>query len=127
MKKIKTGIIGCGNISSVYFENSKKFDNFEVTACADLIIDRAKEKAKEFNIQKACSVNELLSDKEIQIVINLTIPKAHSEVNLKVLDSGKNVYVEKPLGLSRDEAGKVIDKAKSKGFCQNSSTRQCPI
>ena len=116
MERLKVGIIGCGNVSGIYFTNCKKFENLEVAACADLIIERAKEKAKEFSIPKACSVDELLSDKEIRIVLNLTIPKAHAEVNLKVIDSGKNVYVEKPLGLSRKEAKKVIDKAKKKGL-----------
>jgi predicted dehydrogenase len=114
MKKVKVGIIGCGSISSIYFKNCKMFDNLDITACADLIIERAKEKAEEFNISKACSVDELLSDKGIQIVINLTIPKVHTEVNLKALDAGKHVYVEKPIGLSREGAEKVLGRAKKK-------------
>ncbi|PIV53932.1 MAG: oxidoreductase, partial [Elusimicrobia bacterium CG02_land_8_20_14_3_00_37_13] len=39
MERLKVGIIGCGNISGIYFTNCKKFENLEVAACADLIIE----------------------------------------------------------------------------------------
>lgn len=114
MEKVGVGIIGCGNISGIYFSNCKKFKNLELLACADLIRERAEEKAKEFQVPKACSVEELLSDERIQIAVNLTIPKVHVEVNLKAIEAGKNVYVEKPLGLSRDQAKKMLEKAGKK-------------
>lgn len=114
MEKVKTGIIGCGNISDIYFINLKRFQNIELTACADLILERAKEKAEQYGIKKGCSVKELLADMDIQIIVNLTIPKVHTEVNMKALDAGKNIYSEKPLALTRKEAKKVIDLAKKK-------------
>ena len=46
MKPVKTGIIGCGYISGIYLKNSKLFESFEVTACADLIPERAKKRAR---------------------------------------------------------------------------------
>jgi predicted dehydrogenase len=58
----------------------------------------------------------LLSDPEIQIVVNLTIPKAHAEVCLQALEVGKHVYVEKPLATTREDAQKIIIKAKEKGL-----------
>src|SRR5688572_10920354 len=85
MEKVKIGIIGCGNISAAYFKKCREFDILEVAACADLDIERAKARAAEFNVPKAYTVEELLSDPEIKIVINLTIPKAHAEVCLKAL------------------------------------------
>jgi predicted dehydrogenase len=98
LNKVKVGIIGCGNISDIYLQNCiQVFDILEVAACADIIPERAEKKAKQYNIPKACSVEELLSDPEIELVINLTIPKAHAEVCLSVLNAGKSVYVEKPL------------------------------
>ena len=41
MKKTGIGIIGCGNISRVYFENLAKFQNTQVVACADMLLERA--------------------------------------------------------------------------------------
>ncbi len=102
MDKVKVGIIGCGNISSIYLKNlTKMFNITEVVACADLDIERAKAKAEEFSIPKACSVDELLADKDIKVVVNLTIPVAHAEVTLSALEAGKSVYVEKPLAITR--------------------------
>lgn len=116
MNTVNVGIIGCGNISGIYFQNCKKLRHSNVVACADLVLDRAKAKAEEFGIPKACSVAELLADESIQVVLNLTIPKAHTEVNLQVLDAGKHVYVEKPLALTRTDGQQVLAQAKAKGL-----------
>lgn len=116
MSKVKVGIIGCGNISDIYLKNcTQVFDNLEVVSCADLIRERAEQKAEEYNI-KACSVEELLSDPEIEIVINLTIPKAHAEVCLAALEAGKHVYVEKPLAITREDGKEILETAKEKGL-----------
>ncbi len=116
MKKTKVGVIGCGNISGTYLQKCQLFEILDVVACADINIERAKERAKEFNVPKACSVKELLSDSEIEIIVNLTVPQAHAEVNLTAVESGKHVYVEKPLAISREEARKVLEKAKEKNL-----------
>lgn len=116
MKRVKVGIIGCGNISSIYFQNGKVFDILDVAACADLIPERAKSKAEEFGIPKACSVEELLNDTEIEIVINLTIPLAHAKVDLAVLSAGKHVHGEKPLAVTREDGLKILETARKKGL-----------
>lgn len=117
MEKIKVGIIGCGNISSVYLKNlTQVFKNVEVTACADRFIEKAKEKALEFGVSKACTVEELLSDPSIQIVVNLTIPASHAEINMAAINAGKNVYTEKTLALNREDGQKTLRLAKEKGL-----------
>ncbi len=117
MKKVKIGIVGCGNISDIYLKNcTQVFEILEVVACADLIIERAKGKAEQYNIPKACTTQELMADPEIQIVLNLTTPKAHSEVCLAALEAGKNVYVEKPLAVNREDGQNILNLAQSKGL-----------
>ena len=117
MEKVKVGVIGCGNISGIYFKNlTNMFDITEVSACADIVPERAEKKAEEYNIPKACSVRELLADPEIRIVANLTTPGTHAEINLAALEAGKNVYVEKPLAIAREDGLKTITLAKEKGL-----------
>lgn len=117
MERVKVGVIGCGNISGIYLQNlSRLFELTEVAACADLIPDRARRQAEEFQVPKACTVAELLADPEIRIVLNLTIPAAHAEISLAALAAGKNVYVEKPLAVSRADGAKVIGLAQQKGL-----------
>jgi len=114
MQPAKVGIIGCGNISGIYFKAGQTFEAIEITACADLIMDRAKAKAEEFGC-RAMTVDELLADPEIEIVMNLTIPVAHAEVAFKAIEAGKSVHNEKPLAITREDGRKMLEMAKAKG------------
>ena len=116
IKKAKVGIVGCGNISSVYFKAGKCLDILDIVACADLVPERAQARAKEFDVPRACTVKELLADPEIEIVVNLTIPIAHAEVGFAALEAGKSVYNEKPLAITREDGCKMLELAESKGL-----------
>lgn len=117
MKRTKIGLIGCGNISSVYLKNlTQIFKSIDVTACADLDITRAKATAEEFSIPKYYTTEELLADPEIEIVVNLTIPKAHADICIAALEAGKHVYVEKPLAVTIKDGQKILKKAEEKGL-----------
>lgn len=115
-KKTGIGIVGCGNISGIYCQAGQKFDNIQVVACADLDLARAQSRAEEFQIPKACSVEDLLADPTVDIVVNLTIPAVHGTVAMKALDAGKSVYNEKPLTVAREDAEKLIAAARAKGL-----------
>ncbi len=117
MRRIKIGVIGCGFISGIYLKNlTQLFQNTEVVACADIVMANAEARANEFNIPKACTVEELLADPEVEIVLNLTIPAAHAEVSLAALKAGKHVYNEKPLAVNREDGKKVLAAAQEKGL-----------
>lgn len=116
MSSVKIGVVGCGNISNVYLEAGKKFDVLDIVAVADLDLERAKAKAAEHGIARALSVSELLADPEIEIVVNLTVPKAHYEVCKATLEAGKHTYVEKPLSLTRDQGRDLLRIAKERNL-----------
>jgi predicted dehydrogenase len=112
-QKLKVGIIGCGNISPRYFEAARRFETLELFGCADMVFERAQARAVEYNT-RAFTVDDMLAS-EADIVVNLTIPRAHGEIGLRALEAGKSVYNEKPLALSRDEARAMLDMARAKG------------
>ena len=112
-ERVGVGIIGCGNISTIYLKNAQRFTILNPVACADLDMTRAEARAAEFGI-KACTVEQLLADPSIEIVINLTIPAAHASVALRALDAGKHVYTEKPLSISRSDARQVLELARER-------------
>lgn len=116
MRNVKVGIIGCGNISSIYCQAGKKFEWIEILACADLDYSRAQARADEFNIPKAYTVEQLLADPEIEIVINLTIPQAHAEICIQALEAGKHVYVEKPLAITLEDGKRILEIAEAKNL-----------
>lgn len=109
------GIIGCGNISSAYMALGPLFKGIEVKACADINAEAAKARAEEFNID-AHSVDELLARNDIDIVVNLTIPAAHFEIGMQVLNAGKHLYSEKPFVLSKEEGAQLLSKASAAGL-----------
>ena len=78
-KVFKVGLIGCGHIAETYFRAHKYFNNFKIIKCADILESASKKCALKYGIENL-TVNEILKDKEIEIILNLTIPKAHYEV-----------------------------------------------
>jgi predicted dehydrogenase len=111
----KIGLIGCGNIALIYLHNIKTyFKQIKVIACTDIFSEKAQEIKEKFGIPVVASTELLLSNPEIEIVLNLTNPAAHTEINLKTLDAGKHVYCEKPLALTLEDAQRQIDAAKKK-------------
>ena len=114
-KVFKVGLIGCGHISETYFRAEKYFNNIKIVKCADIKHDNALKCAKIFKI-KALTVKEILKDKEIEIILNLTIPKAHYQIAKLALMNGKHVYSEKPLAINFKDGKKLIKLAKKKNL-----------
>jgi len=113
--RVNVGIIGCGYISGVYLRNLLRFDHLRLAACADLDPARAQARAAEFGL-RACSVEALLADPEIHLVVNLTVPQAHAAVSLAALAAGKHVYSEKPLAVTRPAGAELLALAAERGL-----------
>jgi predicted dehydrogenase len=115
MKPVGIGIIGLGNISTAYLKAAAGFPILDIRGLADINPEAARARADEFGL-KAVGVDALLSDPDVEIILNLTIPRAHVEVGLAAIAAGKHVYAEKPLGITFAEGGRLIDAAKAKGL-----------
>ena len=115
MNKVGIGIIGCGNISSAYLKAMASFDILDIRGLADLNTELARQRASEFNLQ-ARTVEDLLADPAIEIIVNLTVPKAHVAVAMQALDAGKHTYSEKPLGINFSEGKRLAEAADAKGL-----------
>ena len=120
--KIRVGVIGTGNISSIYLQQmTEVFDAIEVVACADLKRPVAKAQAEAYGVPKVCTVRQLLADSTIDIVVNLTIPDAHYSVAKAAVEAGKSVHGEKPFTIARKEGKEVLSLAKKKGVLVGSA------
>jgi predicted dehydrogenase len=115
LDEIGVGLIGCGNISTIYFTNIPKYRGIKVRACADLRSDVAAAQGKKFGVE-SLSVDRLLGRDDIGIVVNLTVPNAHSAVSLAALSAGKHVFSEKPLAVDLDLGRQVVAKAEERGL-----------
>lgn len=115
MQPVGVGIIGCGVISAAYLKAMRLFPILEVRAVADLRPEAAEARGQEFGV-RALSIDELLADPAIEIVVNLTVPLAHVEVGLGALAAGKHVHSEKPLGIDPEDARRLLDLADERGL-----------
>ena len=113
---VKVGVVGCGNVSGIYLQNAQWLKILEVKAVADLRRDVAEAKAAEFEIPRVYTVDEMLADPEIEIILNITTPEAHAKIALAALGADKSVYNEKPLALSREEGRQILDLAQENGL-----------
>lgn len=115
-KKCRVGVIGSGAISDIYLSNMiEKFERLEVVAVASKHLENAKKKAEQYNI-KACTVEELLADESIDMVVNLTPASAHYELIKAALLAGKHVYTEKTITDDVDKAKELLQLADEKGL-----------
>ena len=108
--------MGAGKISGIYLQNGEIFDDVEIVACADLLVERAEEQARSYGVPKACTPDEMLADPNVEVVLNLTVPAVHAEVSLAALEAGKHVYTEKPLAVSREDGRLLLEVAKARGL-----------
>ncbi|MGI6006098.1 MAG: Gfo/Idh/MocA family protein [Ruminococcus sp.] len=118
MKTFKVGVIGVGDISTVYLNNLKNYsDIVELYGCACRSLEKAQRKAKEHGFKKAFgSGDELIADPAVDIVLNLTNPETHYYYNMAALRAGKHVYSEKALAATLEQGKEIIALAKEKGL-----------
>ncbi len=115
MNTLNVGVIGCGNISGIYFQNIPSYKGLSLRACADMRPEAAQAQASRYGIE-ALSVDELLARDDIDLVVNLTIPGAHFGVSLAALSAGKHVFSEKPLAVDFEQGRRLVDEAEARGL-----------
>jgi len=114
-RKIKTAVIGCGNIANTYLTNLTNLDIIDLVGCSDLIPERSAAKAEKYEIKQMTN-EEIFNSDEIELVINITYPLSHYEVAKQALESGKHVYTEKMICLTVEQAQELQELAAQKNL-----------
>ena len=116
MRKLKTAVIGCGDISSVYLDNMiHRFSILDVACCCSAHGESAKRQAEKYGI-KAVEFSDILADDTIDLAVNLTPPKVHYEIVKELLNAGKHVYTEKVVTADFAKAMELKGLAEEKGL-----------
>lgn len=118
MEKVKIGILGLGAISGIYLKNlTQVFRGVEVRGVYDLIGEKTEKVREEYGIARAyASMEEMLEDAELQIILNLTRPVDHYRTTKAALLAGKHVYSEKPLAATYGQGSELVRLAQEKGL-----------
>lgn len=113
-RKMYVGVIGAGAISDIYLKNMiHQQDQLEVIAISAKHLENARKKADEYGIE-ACTVEELLKNPRIDMIVNLTPANVHYELIKAALLAGKHVYTEKTLTDDVGKAKELLELAEEK-------------
>lgn len=115
MAALKVGLLGTGNISPAYINGIRDWDVLELVAVADIDEPKARRVAAEHQLPAVLSVDDLLAAPEIDLIVNLTVPKAHAEMSIRALEAGKHIYTEKPLAIHRVDGQRILETAAAQG------------
>lgn len=111
-KKIRIGLIGCGSVSGVYLPHLSKCPYAEVVSVCDIIFERAKKRAQEFNVPNSYPhIDQMLAGVPFDLLVNTTDMQEHGRLNKLVLEAGINVWSEKPMANSYAEGRALLDLA----------------
>jgi len=116
MTPLGIGIVGTGNIAGGYASDARTHPEIRLVAATDLDPARATAFASAHGCRAHASLDDLLADDEVDIVINLTVHHAHYDVTKRALEAGRHVYSEKPLALRSSEAHELVALAASRGL-----------
>jgi len=103
--KLRIAVVGCGGICNEYGLHILKYaDVLEIAGATDLDRSRADAFCHEYGGKSYESFDEVLSDPSVDVVLNLTVHRAHFELNRQALLAGKHVYSEKPMAMTYEQA-----------------------
>jgi predicted dehydrogenase len=101
---VRAALVGCGNIAERYARSIMQQDSLELAGVTDVFVERAADLANRLGVTHYGSLETLLADDRVQVVVNLTAPESHANVTAAALEAGKHVHTEKPVALRYDEA-----------------------
>ena len=115
MTPLGIGIVGTGNIASGYAKDAVTHPEIRLVAATDLDPSRGAAFAEAHGCRGHASLDDMLDDEAVNIVVNLTVHQAHYEVTKRALEAGRHVYSEKPLALRSSEAHELVELAVARG------------
>ena len=109
-------IVGCGFVADYYLKTLPLHPELKITGVMDRNQERAQKLAEIYTVPVYKTLDELLNDSSVDIVLNLTNPRSHYEVSKACLAADKHVYSEKPLATTIPEAKELVALAEAKGL-----------
>jgi predicted dehydrogenase len=118
---MQIGFVGCGYTADMYIQSLKKYPHLELVAVTDRDQKRALQFGSYYSVKTCPTIEALLAEPNIEMIVNLTNPNSHFEVSKVCLEAGKHVYSEKPLTVTFSEAQALVDLASRKGLYLSSA------
>ncbi len=113
---MRIAIVGCGFVADYYLKTLPSYPDLEIAGVMDRVQERAAHCSAYHSVPVYDSLEALLADSSVELVLNLTNPRSHYEVSKAALEAGKHVYSEKPLAMAMSEAEELVQLAEQKGL-----------
>jgi len=107
----RIALVGCGYVADYYVGTLRAHPELKIAGVTDRIPERASRFAAYYKLPVYPSLEAVLNDESVQIVVNLTNPQNHYAVSRACLEAGKHVYSEKPLSTLFGEAEELVKLA----------------
>ena len=108
---LKIGVLGAGHLGKIHINCIKQIDKYELVGFYDQDENTAKKVAADADVKNYTSIDELIDNVDVVDIVTPTI--AHFECASKAIAKGKNVFIEKPIVATVEEANKLIALAKA--------------
>ena len=109
-------IVGCGFVADYYVATLSGHPGLKLLGVSDQDPDRVARFSAFHSVPSYGSLEHLLDDTRVELVLNLTNPRSHYAVTNACLEADKHVYSEKPLAMDLDEARLLIEIAEARGL-----------
>jgi len=111
---MRIAIVGCGYVADFYMRTLANYPHLEIVGAMDRNPERLSQFAQHHHVRPIGSLDQVLDDPSIEIVVNLTNPESHFAVSRACIERGKHVYSEKPLALELEEAQRLVELAEGR-------------
>lgn len=113
---MRIAVVGCGYVADFYLRTLANHPELELAGVLDRDEDRAARFAEYHGVPLYPSLEALLADPQVDLVVNLTNPRSHFAVSRACLVAGKHVYSEKPLATALLQAEELVQLAERRGL-----------
>ena len=114
-------VVGCGYVAESYAKTLVNYPDLKLIGAFDRDRSNLEAFCRRWKVPAFESLDQLLNDSDVSIVLNLTNPRSHYEVTKQCLEAGKHVYSEKPLAMDYQRARELLERAKSKDLYLSSA------
>ena len=118
---MNVAIVGCGFVADYYLVTLPLHPELKLLGVMDEVPERADLLSRSYGVPKYATLDDVLKDNRVEMVLNLTNPRNHYEVSKPALLAGKHVYSEKPLAMQMDQATELVELAESRGLLISSA------
>lgn len=113
---VRVAIVGCGNIAGAYASQINSYPHVQLLGAFDIDLSRAEELSKKYGGRVYASLEDVLADPSVEVVVNLSIHHVHAEIIEQCLLADKHVHTEKPLALDSKTAWGLVELAETRGL-----------